>query len=266
MKVSLHRKPDGVAVLQLDRPAHRNALDDEMLENLLPAAVSEAAGDPMIRCLVVTGTGGAFCAGADLQSRAMALDSPADSMAFLRRSHRSMMGLRSMGKPTVAAIDGATVGAGLGLALACDLRFASAGSRFSTPFIKLGLPPDFGTSYLLPRAVGASVALEMFLTARSVDADEALRIGLITGIVDEPLAAACALGAELAQNPPGAMAATRRNVYRNLELDIDAAVIENEINSVAIALHGEEFRRCLGAWREKVMGPATKGKGPPLIR
>lgn len=248
----VERPADGVAMLVLDRAERRNALDDDMLLYRLPETCADLAGDDSVRVVVLAGEGRDFCAGADLSCSGLEQPDVEASQRYLRTTHAAPLTLHTMPKPVIAAISGAAVGAGLGLALACDVRLAAPGARFVAPLVHMGLPPDYATSYLLPRLVGPDAALELFLTGRTVDAEEALRMRLISRIVEDPRAAALDLAVRLTGNAATATAATKRLVHAAAERGA-AAAIDDEIRTVATALHGEEFATRLVAWREKIV-------------
>ena len=176
---------DTVAWITLNRPDKYNALAGTMREQLLQHVVT-AAGDDSVRAVVVTGAGKAFCAGGDIDDMVI-LRGDRDDAGFRKLLHigaEVMLALQAFPGLTVAAVNGVASGAGLSLALSCDLRFAAPGARFAAPWVKLGLVPDWGASFWLPRLMGAGRAMEMVLTGKLMDADEALRTGLITEIID----------------------------------------------------------------------------------
>ena len=176
---------DTVAWITLNRPDKYNALAGTMREQLLQHVVA-AAGDDSVRAVVVTGEGKAFCAGGDIDNM-VTLRSESDDAGFRKLLHAGaevMLALQAFPGLTVAAVNGVASGAGLSLALSCDLRFVAPGVRFAAPWIKLGLVPDWGATFWLPRLIGAGRAMEMVLTGQLIDAEEALRTGLITEIVD----------------------------------------------------------------------------------
>ena len=179
----------GVLTLTLNRPEVLNAFNRVMTSEL-QAALREAERDPEVRCLVLTGAGRAFSAGEDLKSRQEGGEK--SFIESLRQRYNPIIDkLRHMEKPVIAAVNGVAAGAGLGLALACDLRIASDQARFGQVFVKVGLAPDSGTSLLLLQLVGLGKALEMTFFGDLVPADEALRIGLVNRVVPhEQLAAA----------------------------------------------------------------------------
>ncbi len=161
---------EGVTLLTLDRPERLNSLDDELLEHALTDTFRDLGADPSVRAIVVTGEGKGFSSGADLACSGFGPPTVLDAERYVRQTHRTPVAVRKVGKPTVAAVNGPAVGAGLGLALACDLRIASPTARFGAPFVAMGLVPDYGVSYFLPRVVGTATALDILLTGRLVEA------------------------------------------------------------------------------------------------
>lgn len=178
------RPVDGVAVLTLDNPEQRNAMSDAMT-NSWTRAIDQLVSDDSVRAVVVTGAGSAFCSGGDTSWLA---SDPDASVHDLRRRmlpfYRAWLSVRRLEVPTIAAVNGPAIGAGLCLALACDLRYAVRGARMGVPFVKLGLHPGMAGTHLLPRAVGEAHARDLLLTGRLVDADEALRLGLVSRVVE----------------------------------------------------------------------------------
>src|SRR5438309_1146703 len=175
----------GVATVTLNRPKALNALNRQMTEEL-HKAVAEAAGDPAVRCLVITGSGRGFSAGADLSQLkdSYRKGEPVPLGDMLRDGYnRIILPIVHMEKPVVAAVNGVAAGAGASLAFACDFRIASDQARFFQAFIKVGLVQDSGASYFLPRLVGLAKAMELALLGDIIDANEALRLGLITKVV-----------------------------------------------------------------------------------
>ena len=210
----------GIATLTLNRPDSRNALSRPMMVGLAEA-LERLALDPAIRAVVLTGAGRAFCSGGDVKGFAKrAGDAPADEPSFdakvtdLRVRMEAVRWLHEMPKPTLAVIPGPAAGAGLSLALACDLRIAADDAKFTTAFSKIGVSGDFGGSYFLSHLVGASKARELYFTARVVPAEEALRIGMIdrTAPYEQLAAAAAAYAKELAALPTVAVGYMKRNL------------------------------------------------------
>ena len=181
----LRLERDGaVAVLTLDRPDVLNAID-EALTDALGAAVRDVAIDPAVRCVVITGAGRAFSAGQDLRDRAAAIDRGADLRLgdeLRRRYHPVIAALRDMRKPVVAAVNGIAAGAGFGLAVSCDVRVASESATFRAAWSRVGLVPDAGTAFFLPRLVGWGRAIDIVFSGEPVSSAEALRIGLATRV------------------------------------------------------------------------------------
>jgi enoyl-CoA hydratase/carnithine racemase len=179
----IDRRDDGVAVLTLDNPEQRNAMSEEMTASWV-AAVDELAGDRELRAVVVTGTGSAFCSGGDTSWIASEPDATVDHLrSRMLPFYRAWLSIRRLEVPTIAAVNGAAIGAGLCLALACDLRYAAEGARLGVPFVRLGMHAGMAATHLLPRVVGEAHARDLLLTGRTVQADEALRLGLVSRVL-----------------------------------------------------------------------------------
>ncbi len=182
MPLRIDRHDDGVVVLTLDLPDRRNAMTVELTRAWVDA-VDALRPDRSVRAVVVTGAGSAFSAGGDL---GWIGESPDLTVNMLRERmlpfYRDWLSIRALEVPLIAAVNGAAVGAGLCLALACDLRYAAAGARLGAPFTSLGMHPGMGATWLLPQAVGLGAARQLLLTGRPMDAAEALRIGLVHGV------------------------------------------------------------------------------------
>jgi 2-(1,2-epoxy-1,2-dihydrophenyl)acetyl-CoA isomerase len=174
----------GVAILTLDRPDVLNAFD-ESLTTALAAAVSEAATDDTVRCLVITGAGRAFSSGQDLRDRAAALDKGGELRLgdeLRRRYHPVVTAIREMRKPVVAAVNGIAAGAGFGLAVSCDVRLAAESAAFRAAWSKVGLVPDAASAYFLPRLVGWGRAVDIVFSGDPVTSAAALGMGLVTRV------------------------------------------------------------------------------------
>lgn len=221
----LAARTDGVLRLTLNRPERLNAWTSALGERLFDR-LDAADRDPAVRVIVLTGAGRGFCPGADFEELER-IDDPAAAARPARRV-TSPLTLR---KPTIAAVNGACAGLGLALALACDVRFGARGARFSTAFARRGLVAEHGTSWLLPRIVGHARALDLLLSARVVEAEEALRIGLLhelsdaTDVVDDAMAYAHDLAANCS---PRSMAVIRRQVATHPALPLDDAMDDTE--------------------------------------
>jgi enoyl-CoA hydratase len=171
-------------VLTLDNPDQRNAMSDEMTSSWV-AAIDELAADRSVRVVVVTGEGSAFCSGGNTSWIASEPDATVDELRErMLPFYRAWLSIRRLEVPTIAAVNGPAIGAGLCLALACDIRYAATGARLGVPFVKLGMHAGMAGTYLLPDVVGPAHARDLLLTGRVVDADEALRLGLVSRVID----------------------------------------------------------------------------------
>ncbi len=211
---------DGVGTLTFVRPDAMNALDVATKEQLL-AAVTAAADDAAVRCVLLTGTGRAFCVGQDLREHVRLLTSGDESLWRTVPDHYNptVTALATMDKPVVAALNGVAAGAGASLAMAADLRLVAASAGFNLAFTGVALSADTGASYFLPRLVGLGRAKDLLLRPRTVGAREALEIGLATEVVpdDEHAARAVEVATALAAGPTAAYAAIRRVVAHSTD-------------------------------------------------
>jgi len=222
-----------VLTLTLDRPEALNALDAALKTGLL-AALRAAARDGSVRAVVLTGAGRAFCAGQDL--RETGITGSRIGREVRERYNPLILALARLEKPVVAAVNGVAAGAGLSLALACDIRLAADVATFTCAFGRVGLVPDSGLSWFLPRIVGLGRALEMALTADPLDAAAAERIGLVDRVVPTTDLAAQtgALAARLAAGPPLAMGLTKRALLASASMDLEAALeVEAQLQTAA---------------------------------
>ena len=212
------------------------------------------------RVLVVTGANGDFCAGADMNRDAVSTPSAADNAARMRRTNAAAIGLHRLSKPTVAAVDGVAVGAGMNLALGCDLVIATERSRFSEIFVKRGLTVDFGGTWLLPRLVGLARARELALTGRVFGAPEALAMGMISQVVpDEDLGASVKDAAEsLAAGAPLAQAIIKRALDRSSSMTFEQALSFEE-QAQAVLLGSEDLAEGAAAFVQK-RDPEFRGR------
>jgi len=181
----LHLERDGaLAVITLDRPDVLNAFD-EALTSALAIAIDEVSADAAVRAVAITGAGRGFSAGQDLLDRSLSIVAGRDlelGNELRRRYHPVIAAIRGMRKPVIAAVNGVVAGAGLGVAVACDVRVAASSAVFRAAWTRVGLVPDAGSAYFLPRIVGFGRATDMILTGDPVSADEALRTGLVTRV------------------------------------------------------------------------------------
>lgn len=183
-QLRLERPREGVALLTLDNPDQRNAMTDEMTSSWV-RAIDELAADDGLRAVVVTGAGSAFTSGGVTSWLAGEPDAGVDELRTrMLPFYRAWLSIRRLEVPTIAAVNGAAIGAGLCLALACDLRVAATGAKVGMPFVKLGIHPGMAGTYLLPDVAGSAVARDLFLTGRIVEADEAQRMGLVSQVLE----------------------------------------------------------------------------------
>jgi enoyl-CoA hydratase len=241
---------DGIAFVTVNRPAKRNALDAATIAEL-DSAFTQLAADPAVRVVVLTGAGDkAFVAGADIEALA-GLDAEG-ARALSERGQRVFDRIEWLGKPVIAAINGFALGGGCELALACHVRVAGEGARIGTPEVKLGLICGYGGTQRLPRLVGRGRALELLLTGEPVDADEALRIGLVNRVVPGPrlLDEAEVLARRMAANGPLALRATLEAVNGGLDRPL-AEGLEAEATLFSEALGTEDAREGTRAFLEK---------------
>jgi 2-(1,2-epoxy-1,2-dihydrophenyl)acetyl-CoA isomerase len=247
-EVSIDRQ-GGVAVLTLNRPARLNALTLNMLYSALPAAIDELSTDEAVRAVVITGAGRGFCAGADLDSGAF--DVRDELVEDMRRSHATPLKIYGLGKPTFAAVNGPAAGAGFGIAMACDIRLAAPAAIFVASFIHLGLVPDFGLTWSLPRAIGSAEALRLLLTGESVSAAEALRLGLVSSVHDDVVAAATAMAARLIASP-GASKLIKASLRQAERTSLEDTLLNIEPAAQLAAMKSDDFKGLFEAHRQRV--------------
>ena len=252
----------GIATLTLNVPSKLNALTVKMCMNL-PLAVDEVARDDNIRVLIITGAGRGFCSGADV-SAMQVLTGATEQSRFSRLQITGWPAVDifpKLLKPTIAAINGPCVGAGLSLALSCDIRIASETARFAVAQVARALAPDFGLTFYLPLAVGMSSALELMYTAELIDAAEALRIGLVSRVVppDDLMKAARESANKIIQQAPLSTELTKKMVWRGL-YDRLARQLDLETDSIRICRQSEDHAESVKAFLEKKPLPKFKGK------
>lgn len=256
----LVEREGGIATLTLNRPEIRNAMTTELTE-AFDGAVGTLRGDPAVRAVVVTGAGPAFCAGGDLS---WIEPGPGASVPAIRAKMRTFyprfLSIRSLDAPTIAAINGAAIGAGLCLAMACDIRIAAEDAKLSTAFLRLGMHPGMAATYLLTRLVGTARAAELFFTARTIDAREAERIGLVNRTVPaETLAEeARGLAREIANNAPIPMGMTKRALYLAERSDLET-MLEYEGLAQPITMATSDLLEGLDAVKAK-RAPEFRGE------
>jgi 2-(1,2-epoxy-1,2-dihydrophenyl)acetyl-CoA isomerase len=256
-------KADGILRLTLNRPEKLNALTWELMRRLYEE-LQRAAVDPAVRVVVLTGSGRGFCAGGDLRGPVDQSDPVAQAWGSdpswnsieqkalqVRRYNDASLLLHTMAKPTIAMVRGATAGAGLCLAAACDFRIVSENAFFTTVFVKSGRSGDYGGSYLLHHLVGPGKARELYLLGERIDAQEALRIGLVTRVVaDAELEhETAAFAARLAAGPPVAYHYIKRNLHA-AETQTLAQILELESYHMMRTSATEDAREAVRAERE----------------
>jgi 2-(1,2-epoxy-1,2-dihydrophenyl)acetyl-CoA isomerase len=219
---------DGVGLIQLNRPEKMNAIG-ALTRKQLAEAIKQVERDDAVRVVVLTGSGRAFCSGADVTEMAQdgGMRSPEDVGNVLRNEYMPMLTrLRTMPKPVIAAMNGPAVGIGASYALACDIRIATPEAYILEAFVNIGLAPDGGVSWLLPRLAGTGIAYEMFFTGKPLAAADAHRLGVINRLVpaDRLEAEVRELAAQLAAQPRGAMAAAKRALTHALESSYEEAL------------------------------------------
>jgi len=256
---------NGIATLTMNRPEARNAFTREMMDGLAQA-LPRLAVDPAVRLVVITGAGNAFCAGGDVKSFARNAAGAPATVSFdtkvtdLRMRMEAVRWLHEMPKPTLAVIPGPAAGAGLSVALACDLRIAADDAKLTTAFSKIGLSGDFGGSFFLNYLVGAAKAREMYFTGQVISGAEAARIGLVNRAVPAAqLAAAAADWAqELASLPTVAVGYMKRNLNTALHGSL-ADVLDAEAIHMIRSFETEDHKGAAVAFVEK-RPPSFKGR------
>jgi 2-(1,2-epoxy-1,2-dihydrophenyl)acetyl-CoA isomerase len=243
----LYGSAGGVATVTLNRPDNLNSLNTALTEEL-QKVLAEAAGDPDVRCVVITGAGRGFCAGADLAQLEDAYNAgepPALGDMLRARYHPVIFPIVNMEKPVVASVNGVAAGAGASLALACDFRIASDKAKFFQAFVKVGLVPDSGSTYFLPRLVGIAKATELAMLGDIIDAQEALRIGMVTKVVpaDDLVSETRAFAERLASGPTRAYALAKKALRFGAVMDLENSLeyeadLQNQVALTADHLEG----------------------------
>ncbi|MDA1098131.1 MAG: enoyl-CoA hydratase [Proteobacteria bacterium] len=244
---------DRVATVTLNRPEAMNALAGDMRETILQR-LEDCAGDPNVRCVVITGTGNAFCAGGDIAAMAQWQQNNDDSVlvSHLVVVEKVVRLLRAMAKPVIAAVNGPAAGGGMNMALGCDIRLGCENTLFSESFVKIGLIPDWGGFQSLTRLVGAAKAMELMMTGDRVGAEEALRLGLLNQIfpMNSYRGEVQAFAQRLASGPPRALAAIKKGVHFAAQAALDE-VLEFERQNQAALILSADSREGMRAFLEK---------------
>lgn len=255
----LYHLEQGVATLTLNRPEVLNALDETLLA-VLRDSFSRAADDEAVRAIVVTGAGRAFCAGADLGAGNVGNGEPDLGERLRRRYHPLIRAIRACPKPVISAVNGVAAGAGMSIALAGDVVFAGASALFLQAFTRIGLIPDAGSTYFLPRYVGEMRARALAILAEKLPAAEAERIGLVWKVLpdEELLPYALTTATQLARQPTRAYALAKQALNASLDNDL-ATQLEIEAVLQTEAGRSADFREGVAAFRAK-RAPVFKGR------
>ncbi len=225
LKSILYRVADGIAVITLNRPEVKNALNEELVEEL-EGLLQDIDGDPGVKVVIVAGREEFFSAGADIGALKK-LSEPVQAHLFCAKIQRTIGYFETIAQPTIAAVSGLALGGGCEIALACDLRLAAENAVFGQPEINLGIIPGAGGTQRLPRTVGRTVAAELLLTGRTVKADEASRIGLVNRVVPvgELMDRAMKVAAIIAAKPPLAVKMTKSCIREGMQMNVSQALI-----------------------------------------
>lgn len=246
----LYGLDEGVLTITLNRPDVLNAFNRKMTDEIADA-LKKAERDAAVRCIVFTGAGRAFSSGEDLKARQA--EGVSDFGSTLKERYNPIiLKMRNIDKPVLGAINGVAAGAGCSLALACDLRIASEKAQFIEAFVRVGLVPDSGSSFFLPRLVGLGKALEMAFLGDSVGAEESLRLGLVNRVVppEELEGATRELALRLAKSPTKAVGLAKRAMNRALHMDLEQ-LLEYEVYAQEIAGASEDHKEGIAAFTEK---------------
>lgn len=249
----IYVKEEGVATITLNRPRALNALNALMIEEILDA-LQKTAADEEVKVLILTGAGRAFCFGADISSFQQKEESaPVPAAAnLLPKAQQIIRSLVKMAKPTIAALNGFATGIGLDLALACDLRIAAERAKLGEAFVSMGLVPDGGGTFFLPRIVGLAKAAEMIYTGEAITASEAERIGLVNRVVpiQELEKSVYELAGKLAKGPSPALSLAKQLLWKNLQTSFEEALAA-EAESQRLCLKSKDHQEAVQAYLEK---------------
>lgn len=248
--VILNRKSN-VATIIMNRPEKLNAIDQEMIEEMV-VATEEVGNDPEVKVVILTGNGKGFCAGGDLDSSLYNIKDSGDLTAVILQSGQISINLRRMPKPVIAMVNGAAVGAGFSFALACDIIFASDKARFGHAYLNIGVQSDSGSTYFLPRMIGVSKACELIFTSRIIDADEAERIGIVNRVwpAAELEEKTIEFAISLTKKSTFSIGMVKKSIYQALTMDL-ATAIEFESRSHVLTMLADDMTEGISALKEK---------------
>jgi 2-(1,2-epoxy-1,2-dihydrophenyl)acetyl-CoA isomerase len=248
--IILDKRRDNIAVITLNRPERLNAVTWQSWSQV-EDAFERLSVDDDVRVIVLTGAGRGFCSGTDLAA-ASALPGESSRSRRMRSPYDTVNKLLACPKPSIGAINGVAAGAGLSLAVGCDMRIAGEGARFSAIWARRALVPDFSCAYILPRLVGMAKALELMYTGDIIDAQEALRIGLVTQVVpqDGLMPAALALAERIAKGPPIALELTKRLAYQSWFAQLENHVRYEELYQ-SFCVESEDVQEGVRSFMEK---------------
>ncbi len=251
--VILEAREGAVLTISLNRPDRLNAINMELTAGLRDS-LARAAHDAGIRAVIITGSGRGFCAGGDLGylRELRTRNAMEEAFAMLATATEMIVSIAEMQKPVIAAVNGPAAGAGMNIALACDMRIASENATFGQTFVKIGLFPDFGGTFLLPRLVGPARAAELFYAAEMITAKEAAALGVVNRVVapDVLAAEAMALARRLAMGPPIAMRAIKRTLFGDHSADLRRA-LDAEARQQYECFRSTDFVEGLASFFEK---------------
>jgi enoyl-CoA hydratase len=243
---------DGVAVLTLNNPARRNAMTPELTAEF-PRAIAAIRADDGVRALVLTGSGSTFCAGGDLATLEQQLDwTPDRNRRFMGDFYRAYLSVLQVDVPVIAALNGHAIGAGLSMALGCDLRFAAEGIRLGFTYLNLGLHPGMGTTHLLPQVVGQAAAADLVFTGRLIGPEEALQIGLVSRVLPagQLLPTSLAVAQEIAAKTPSGVRLAKRALVQPKLTGLEAA-LDYEATAQMTSFGSPEMRAALAQLRAR---------------
>ncbi|UMZ72954.1 enoyl-CoA hydratase/isomerase family protein [Natranaerofaba carboxydovora] len=251
---------DNIAYITLNNPGSLNALDESLLDELIEV-MDESSDRTDVRTIIISGKGNAFSAGGDLNALKNALEQePEECLGVVRKVGLAALRIRNARKPVIASIKGAAAGAGFNFALACDFRICTEDAKFIQSFVNIGLVPDMGGTYLLTQMIGAAKATELIMTGRTVEAKEALELGLVNKVVpgEDLEKATKEFANKLAQGPTKAFgnmkALVNRSAFSGLE-----SILDNELEYQINCAKTEDFKEGVSAFLEK-RKPEFKGK------